>query len=204
MMELYGGGVSRWVKCYWALKEIGQEFNEYSFNFSKGEHKSPQVLALNPFGKLPVLKDGDRIVFESSAILNYLGEKFPESELVPKSGTPERTEYDQWTYFCVSVLESPLWQITQHTRLVPEHLRIPQLVELAKAEFKQLAKTLDKWIESRSYLVGDRFSGADIALVYDLNWAGGLGLLKDFVNLQDYRKELSERPAFPKHLYARN
>ena len=203
MMELYGAGHSRWAKCYWMLKELGKDFQECPVNFMEGELRSPKFLALNPFGKMPVLKDGDVTLFESTAILNYLGEKFPESGLTPKGGTVERAYYDQWNSYCTTELEQPLWRITKHTVILPEAYRIPADVELAKKDFAYNAKIMDQQLGTKKYLVGDRFTAADITLAYTLGWAIELKLLTPYANLLRYTKETHSRPAFPEHLFGK-
>lgn len=201
MLELYGGGPSRWFKCYWMLKELGQEFTEHKIDFSKSEQRSPHILALNPFGKLPILKDGEAIICESSAILNYLGDKFPESGLVPKSGTVERAHCDQWLFFSVTDFEQPLWRITKHRRLYPENLRLPQDIELATMEFKRVLKTLNEVIGNKHFLVANKFSAADISMGYTLRWAQAFRLLDGFENVERYAAELWGRPMFPSELF---
>jgi len=201
MIELYGAGPSRWAKCYWMLKELGKEFTEHTVKFAEGELRSAKFLELNPFGKVPVLKDGKITLFESTAIVNYLGEKYPESGLVPKSGTVERALYDQWTSFCITELEQPLWRITKHSMILPENQRIAQDVKLAKDEFAGLAKVLDVQIGNRKYIVGDRFTAADITMCYTLGWAQGMEMVAPYKNCLRYWKDNTARPAFPKHLF---
>jgi glutathione S-transferase len=184
------------------LREMGKEFTPHVLNLMEGEHKTPKILELNPFGKTPILKDGKTVLFESTAILNYLGEKFPESGLVPKSGTVDRAHYDQWTSFCTTELEQPLWRITKHAMLLPEAKRIPQDIKLAKEDFTEMATVLDKLIGHRKFLVGDRFTAADITLAYTLGWARSTELLGPFANCQRYLQEMTARPAFPAQLFA--
>jgi len=201
MLELYGGGRSRWLKCYWMLKEIGQEFTEHIVDFYKNEQRSPHILALNPFGKLPILKDGATVICESSAILNYLGDKFPESGLVPKSGTVERGHCDQWLFFSVTDLEQPLWRITKHAVLLPEDLRLPQDIELATMEFKRVLKTLNEQIGDKNFLVAGKFTAADISIGYTLRWAQAFSLLSGYPNVERYAAGLWARPMFPGELF---
>jgi glutathione S-transferase len=183
------------------LKEIGVDFKEHVLNLREGEQKTPAMLKMNPFGKAPVLKDGSFTLFESMAIMNYLGDKHPDSGLVPKSGTAERALYDQWMSFCISDLEQPMWRITKHTFLFPEKMRIPQDVELAKEEFRRVAKVVDEQIGSKKFLVGNRFTAADITMTYTLGWASRFDLLAGLPNCQRYRAEHTSREAFPKHLF---
>ena len=203
MIEIYGNGPSRWAKCYWMLKELGVEFKEHRVNFAAGEHKSAKILAMNPFGKLPVMKDGDVTLFESTAIINYLGEKYPQMGLVPKSGTTDRAYYDQWMSYCITELEQPLWRLVKHTRMLPEAKRIAQDVDFAKEEFAHQAKILDGEVGDKKFIAGNKFTAADITLGYTLGWANGMEMLTGFNNLQRYLKEMSARPAFPTQLFAR-
>lgn len=83
MLELYVMGPTRLAKCYWMLKEIGVDFKEHIIDLSRGEHKDFSILKMNPFGKIPILRDGSFTLYKSTAIMNYLGEKYPESKLVP-------------------------------------------------------------------------------------------------------------------------
>jgi len=203
MIELYGNGPSRWAKPYWMLKEMNKEFKECPVDFQKGEHKSPKITAMNPYGKVPILKDGSQVVYESTAIMNYLGEKFPESGMVPKSGTMERAQYDQWMSFCTTELEQPLWRITKHTRLLPEGKRNPQDVALAKEDFEGMCSILDGQIGQKKFLVGTKLTGADITLGYTLGWAQGMELVTPHKNCMRYLKEMQTRPAFPGKLFQR-
>ena len=200
MMDLYGGGPSRWVKCYWMLKELGLEFRAHEVSFAKGEHRSPEMLAMNPFGKMPVLKDGNTVLFESTAILNYLGEKYPEAGLVPRSGTVERALYDQWMSFCTTELEQPLWRILKHTRLLPDKLRSADDVRLARDDFAQVAKVFDAQIGDRRFMVGNHFTAVDITIAWTLMWANYNDLMGPFPNGLRYAKEMISRPAYPSSL----
>jgi glutathione S-transferase len=201
MIELYGAGPSRWVKCYWMLKELNVEFEEHVLNLLGGEQKTPPMLALNPFGKAPVFKDGAVTIFESTAIINYLGEKYPQAGLVPKSGTVERAHYDQWISFCVTELEQPLWRITKHKFIFSEGKRSPHDVDLAREEFDVLAAALDKELDRKKFMVGNRFTAADITMAYTLNWAKRFELINRRPNCLRYTSEMLARPSFPAHLY---
>ena len=78
-------------------------------DLAKRQHKTPEFLKINPAGKLPVLVDGDSRIFEGAAICLYLGDKFPEANLAPKIGAPERGRYLSLMVFDVST--EPPWAI---------------------------------------------------------------------------------------------
>jgi glutathione S-transferase len=198
-IKLYGSGRSRWVRPYWTLQELGVPFEAVSVSTRKGENRTPAFLAINPFGKTPVLTDGTLRLTESSAICAYLADQYPDGGLGAKAGTVERAEIDQWMSFVVSDLEQPLWRMARHRYLYPEAQRSPADIELANADFHDLAAATESVI--RDHLVGGRFSIADIAMAYALQWADGGGLLAGYPRLQSYRLHHVERPAFPRHLY---
>lgn len=206
MMKLYGGGPSRWVKCYWTLRELDVPFEPVVVRVAKGENRAPAFLAKNPFGKVPILEDGDLRLRESSAICTHLAEKYPEKGLLPKAGSPERARVNQWMSFVVADLEQPLWRAMRHRFLYPEAVRIPAEVALAHADFESLATTLENELRG-DHLVGNAFTLADLTLAYTLKWSRieriiGADLLTRFPRLVDYTARHTSRPAFPSELYS--
>jgi glutathione S-transferase len=206
MIKLYGGGPSRWVKCYWTLRELEVPFEPVVVSLPKGDTRTPEFLAKNPFGKIPVLEDGDLRLRESSAICTYLAEKHPEKGLLPKPGTSDRALVSQWVSFAVADLEQPLWRSMKHRFLYPEKSRIPAEVEVAHADFKALAATLERELRG-DYAVGRGFTLADVTLAYTLKWSRieriiGADLLATFPRLIEYTEFHTSRAAFPRELYS--
>ncbi len=206
MMKLYGAGPSRWVKCYWTLRELEVPFEPVTVNLRNGDNRAADFLTKNPFGKTPVLEDGDFRLRESSAICTYLAEKHPEKGLLPKAGSPERALTTQWISFAVADLEQPLWRVMRHRFLYPEAKRIPADIEVAYGDFKALAATLEPELR-RDHLVGGAFTLADLTLAYTLRWSRserilGADLLADFPRLIEYTRLHTSRPAFPTELYS--
>src|SRR5262249_146303 len=152
------------------LRELDISFEPVVVSILKGENRTPDFLAKNPFGRIPVLEDGDVRLRESSAICTYLAEKHPEQALLPKPGTTHPPLVSSWMSFAVAALEQPLWRALKHRLLYPEKTRIPADVELAHADFKALAATLEKELRG-DHAVGDRFTLADLTLAYTLNWS---------------------------------
>ena len=200
MITLYGTGYSRWARPYWTLQELELPFEPKIVNIRKGEHRSPEFLAVNPFGKLPAMTDGDLTLFESAAICTYLADKVPTSRLAPAAGTRERAIYDQWVSFAVTELEQPLWRIARNTFVYPEAERNPVDIERAKKDFHVTASTFESLVTEN--LVGDRFTVADIMVTYALRWASLIGLLGDaYPKLVAYMQHHMAGPAFPRSLY---
>jgi glutathione S-transferase len=201
MMTLYGFGPTRSLRALWALNEAGAEFEFVPVNLQAGEHRSPQFLRINPAGKVPVLVDGDLVLNESAAIALYLAEKYPEKKLMP-GDLKLRAEVYRWTLFAMTELEQPLWRIAKNTFLYPEDKRQPTDVALAREEFVEMARVLDRHLDKRNFIVGDRISAADCVTAYLLDWAGEIGLLRELPNLRDYLERMYRRPTAPPRIAA--
>lgn len=198
-IKLYGSGPSRWIRPYWMLNELGIKFEAIELKLQNGEGQTPEFLAINPHGKVPALVDGKVILFESAAICTYLADKYPEQGLAPRVGTIDRAYYDQWISFVISDLEQPLWRIVRHRYLYPEGKKSPADIELAKADFLKLAAVVENHVGT--FLVGNRFSGADIIMAYTLKWATWDQLLDGFPKLQKYMETHTARSSFPRQFY---
>lgn len=197
MITIYGYPYTRSTRATWALEEIGVEYDFVPVNLSKGEHKKPEFLKINPGGKVPALVDGDLFLAETSAIVTYICEKFPASKLVP-SDIADRARYFQWAFFNMTELEAPLWTMSKHTRLLPEEHRVPAVAESCIWEFHRAAAVLAQHMEGREYAVGNQFSAADILLGGTLNWARTTKISFESVVLEAYADRLLARPALAK------
>lgn len=118
--KLYGSVGSRWVKPYWTLKELGVPFEAIPTSITRGDTIKPEFLAINPYGKIPAFVDGDIRLFESSAICTYLADKHADKGLIPKEGTPERAQYNQWVSTITTELEQPIWTMTKYAFMYSE------------------------------------------------------------------------------------
>jgi glutathione S-transferase len=199
MMKLYGFGPTRSLRAQWGLKELGVEFEFIPVNLQAGEHKRPEFLAINPAGKVPVLIDGDLVLTESAAIVLYLAEKYPEKGLMPAS-LEQRAQVYRWIMFAMTELEQPLWRIAKHTFLLPEHKRLPQDVDLAREDFTAMAAVLERHMEGRQFIVGDRMTVADCVTAYLMDWGNEKHLLDDFQNLKAYLSRMYARSTAPQRI----
>lgn len=196
MYHLYGMPKTRSTRVVWALEEIGAEYDYHLVDLMKGEGQSPDFLAMNPFGKVPVLIDGDLLLTESAAICTYLADRHPEAGLVPKVGTPARGVYDEWCFFILTELEQPLWTLHRHKFVYPKEQRIAKMVDVALWEFDRVLKVLIQKFGDRNYLVDDKFSIADIMLAHTLVWARVYKLEFNDSRIDAYLQRMVERPAF--------
>jgi glutathione S-transferase len=196
MLEVYGMPRSRTTRVVWTLEELGTDYVYHLVDLTKGAGQKPEYLRLNPSGKVPVLVDGELVLSESAAICAYLGDKFPESGLVPRSGTVERAKYDQWSYFVLTELEQPLWAAFKHRFLYPPDMRVPAMLEVVPKEFCRATAVLAKGLEGKEYLVGGRFTLADLLAAHTLVWARGLKISHGQERLDEYETRICSRPAF--------
>ncbi|ODH02440.1 glutathione S-transferase [Nostoc sp. KVJ20] len=192
-MKLYEFAPTRSIRVRWILQELGVEFEAISINMRAGEHRTPDFLTINPTGKLPVLIDGEHIITESVAIALYLGEKYPESNLVP-TDLLLRAQLYRWLLFTATELEQPLWRIARHTFIYPEELRLPAEIPLARQDFTSMAVVLENHLLDRQFVVGEHVTVADFVLAYTLDWANEVQLLATFPTLVDYMERMYKRP----------
>jgi len=174
-MKLYGKGNSRSFRCLWAAEEAGLEYDYIEVEFGgEGENGTNGVVyrQLNAQGKVPTLVDGELVLTESGAIVNYIATKKPSARLIPQDGSPERALYDQLTFFVLSDLEQALWTNGKHRFAIPEEYRVSQVLETTKWEFDKSQKALMELIgASPVYALGDGFTMADVLIAHTFSWA---------------------------------
>ncbi|MDB2386452.1 glutathione S-transferase family protein [Shewanella sp.] len=171
MITLYGVPSSRSLRVSWTLEALGLDW-EYKFiDFSKGDNRQPDFLAINPSGKVPTLIDNGNVITESAAIAIFLAEKYGQDQLLPKAGTEASALHHQWVSFITGELEQPLWTIGKHRFAIPEALRLEAMFAVAKWEFDKAAAIAETWLPETDFLLGDTLSVADILLGHTLLWA---------------------------------
>lgn len=198
MLTLYGSGRSRWIRPLWMLRELDVPFACVTVDRLGGELDSAAFRALNPTGKIPVLVDDGRPIYESGAILLYLGDKFPERGLVPTPGTYTRGVHDQWMFQTATELEPPIWQLHKQ---VHKGVGDAAVAERARRDIATAAAPFEVVLTQRAHLLGDTFQAVDIMLAHLLTWVVVQDLLADFPALRAYRDRTTARPGFPMYLY---
>lgn len=177
-MKLYGMGQSRSFRALWALEECGLEYEYVNTTLrtdgsDTDSAKHPNYLELNAQGKVPTLVDGDLVLTESFAIVNYIARNAPESGLLPKVSTPAYAKLDELCYFILAELEQPLWSKGKHMFALPEECRIPAMFDTAKFEFDKAVRALEHLLgnQDKEYVIGNSFCIADLLLAHTFNWA---------------------------------
>ena len=195
MLKVYGAPRTRATRVTWMLEEIGTDYDYVKVALREEAGRRPEFLALNPGGKVPVLVDGELVLTESVAIVTYLGDKFPAARLVPAPGSVERPHFLKWCCFVISELEQGLWTLSKHQYALPEEQRVPAVLATARWEFQRAADVLVQGLGDNAYILGDRFSAADILIGHTLRWARNMVGELGSAALERYADRLLERPA---------
>ncbi len=188
IIELYTAATPNGYKVSIALEELQLKYKVKKIELSKGTQREDWFLRLNPNGRIPVLKHGEEVIFDSGAILYYLANKY--NKLIPNSET-ERIKVIQWLMFQMSGIGPMQGQANVFYRYLDE--KIPIAISRYQNECRRLYEVLDKQLEGRKWICDD-YSIADIAnwcWVRVYFWAGinldGLGNLKRWMNKMENR-----------------
>lgn len=187
-LVLYHGAPSRSSIVRWMLEEIGEPYEVRLLNLQAGEHRQPAFLAVNAMGKVPALEHDGVVITEAAAICCYLGDAFPKAGLAPPIGDPQRGPYLKWLFFGPSCFEPAL--ITRRTKeeLAPRSQR-------GWGEFDTVLDVITSGLAPGPFLLGDRFSTADVIIGSGLRWTTMMGALPPRPEFAAYIERLDQRPA---------
>jgi len=204
MIKLYGVRQSRAMRSLWALEELGVPYEKVKVDLAAGEQKKPEYLALNPNGKVPLVVEDGVPIFESVAILLYLGEKYGvDKGLYPALG-PERAEVLKWVCWGQATLLDAAGRVLRNTsERFPAEQRNEKAAAAAKQEVQDMFGILDRSLEGKEYLVGGRFTLADLALCAYLPFLSRTGNdIGPFKNIQTWMGRCMARPAMGRAMMA--
>src|SRR5690606_6560421 len=151
---------------------LGLSLEEKPLDFGKGAHRNPEYLAINPNGAVPTLVDGDFVLTESRAIMQYLASKKPEAGLVPRDEAT-RADVTRWQFWDAAHFSPALGTITFEKVIKPMMggEPAPRKIEEALVNFRRFAAVLDKHLAGRSFVVGTALTVADLTLAAPLMYA---------------------------------
>ena len=196
MITLYHSPRSRSVRPRWLLEEIGTAYDLVTLDLSTQEHKSAAHRQRHPHGQVPALVDGDLALIESAAICLHLADRFPAANLAPPLGTPERGRYYQWMIYAIATLEPPVLQVFLHTMQLPEAERSATQAAAARDKFAEIGQVLSDALGTHPFLLGERFSAADVMVGSTLAWASLFGMMDGLPTLAAYVERVTQRPAY--------
>jgi glutathione S-transferase len=204
VIKFYYSPRSSATRCQMALDELGVPYEKVRIHLDKGEQKTPDFLAINPNGKIPALVDGDVKIFESLAIILYLGARYgTEKGLWPKLGTPEQGEALSWTMWSASEIHRGLFDVVMNGCDIPwahpKDKRSAFVAEEGRKAWATSIAILDKQLEGRDFLLGKTFTLADTAVGSVVSMGPMFaGLPMDGKNVAAWLGRLHARPAYGK------
>ena len=164
MLKIYHSPGTRGFRTIWICEELSVPYEIVPVNFAADYRAKPEWRAMNPVGKVPVMQDGDMIMFESCAMTQYVLDWYGEGRLQPAKDDPSYAHYLQWSWFAEATFARPLGEIVNHRREFK-----PELDDVV-AEMKSRATTcvaaLDAALADRPYLLGETMSAVDLSICY--------------------------------------
>jgi glutathione S-transferase len=180
---------SRAARALWLLEELDAPYELIPLDLTRNDQKSPEILALNPMGKVPVVVVDGHPVWETTAITAHLCDLFPEAGLAPQIGTPARADYYRWLSFGTGVMEPAFMDLMKGTEVNAR--------QAGWGDFASVRRAVAAGIAEGPWLLGERFSGADIVTGGALDWftTWAADKFADIPGLEGYLARLRARPA---------
>lgn len=203
---------SRSQRVLWLLEELGLE---YEIKFYQRDRKTmlapPELRAVHPLGKSPVVTDGDLTIAESGAIIEYLVERYGDGRLIPPAGTPQRLRYRYWLHYAEGSAMPLLVMKLIFGRLpssVPALIRpIARLIsagmqgKFIDPQLQRHLQYLEAELEAYPWFAGNEFTAADIQMSFPVEGARSRAGLDDrYPKLLKYLESIHARPAYQRAL----
>jgi glutathione S-transferase len=170
------------------LYELDAEFDLHVLNFKAKEQREAAYLAINPMGKVPAVKHGEALVTEQVAVFLYLADLYPEAGLAPLIGDPLRGPYLRWMAYYGSCFEPALIDRALKREPAPPSM-------CPYGDYDTTISTLTDQLAKGRYLLGDRFTAADVLWGTALTWTTGFKLVPALPVIQSYIDRWNQRPS---------
>jgi glutathione S-transferase len=198
MRILWGVGTTRTMRPHWAFHELDLDFECRAISPRSGETRTPEFTALTARQKIPLLQDNHLVLTESAAIIWYLSETYGQhhNRLVP-TDPRERARCLEWCFFVLGELdETSLYVMRRHSDMRQTYGEAPVAIEAAAVYFRKQMRTVERALETNpSYILGERFTAADIMLSTCVTWAVHYGIpVADSVIA--YNARVTARPSY--------
>jgi len=184
---------SRSQRILWLLEELALPYEIKRYQRLPTRLAPPELAAIHPVGKSPVITVGGKTVYESGAIIDYIIRRHAGGRLQPDPATPAYDDYMMWMHYAEGSAMLPLMLNLYVSRLgaggAPLHARID-------SEIANHLGYLDGHLKGRSFLMGDEFTGADVQMSFIGEIAETYGKRAAFPGLDAWVKRLHARPAY--------
>ena len=170
------------------FEELGVDVDMCVLNLKAGDTRKPEYLAVNPMGKVPAIRHGDALITEQPAVFMYLADLYPEARLAPPIGDPLRGPYLRWMVFYGSCFEPAVVDKSMKREPAPPSTS-------PYGDFDSMLHTLTAQLAGGPYLLGERFSAADVLYGTALNWMTQFKLVPELPVIRAYIDRVNARPA---------
>jgi glutathione S-transferase len=186
-VTLYHAPNSRSAGARALLEELGADYELQVLDFKRMEQRHPDYLAVNPMGKVPAIRHGDALVTEQAAVYMYLAELYPEAGLSPAVGDPLRGPYLRWMVFYGSCMEPAVVDLSLK--------REPAQPSLCPyGDYETMLDTVVKQLAPGPWLLGERFTAADVLWGVALTWLTAFKLVPEREVISRYIERVNARP----------
>jgi glutathione S-transferase len=188
-LVFYTNPMSRGRIIRWMLEEVGEPYETVVLDYAS-TMKGPDYLAINPMGKVPAITHGDVVVTECAAICAYLADAFPQKGLAPAPTEKLRGPYYRWLFFAAGPLEAAAsnkamgWELPQDKEAMAGY-----------GSLARVANVLEGAVSKGPYILGERFSAADVYVGSHIGWGMQFGTLEKRPAFEAYFGRLAQRPA---------
>lgn len=188
-ITFYTNPMSRGRMVRWMLEEVGQPYRTEVLGYGP-PMKSADYMAINPMGKVPAIRHGETVVTEAGAICAYLADAFPDAGLAPPTDSRLRGPYLRWMFFAAGPVEAAV--SNKALGLV-----VPEGREgmIGYGRFETVIDALEGAVSRRDYIVGDRFSAADVYVGSQISWGLMFGTIEKRPAFEAYAGRIGARPA---------
>lgn len=177
------------LRVVWTLEEVGEPYELTVMSREEGRGEGHR--ARHPLGRVPVLEDDEGFLFESAALCLHIADLNPDAGLVPALGTHDRALVYQWACFAPAELEPALFEAWSEAK------RDPERAAAARERFDTAADAVAEALDGGDYLVGGRFTVADVLVGTAVIFTTRAGIAEELPpSLKTYMGQLTERPAF--------
>lgn len=187
-IALYHHPFTRASTVVWMLEEVGVAYELRWVDAMAGAQKSPEMLKLNPMGKLPVLVDGEAVVTESAAVALYLGDRYAAGRLAPALDDPARGLYLRSAFFSPSVVEPAAAARASGGNF--------NAGAVGWGTYETMLDATETLIGAGPWLLGERFTMADTILGGTLRFLLTFGMVEPRPAFKSYVERLDARPAY--------
>jgi glutathione S-transferase len=181
-------GAGRPPRVRWALEEAGADYEYVVMDAEEGN--GPKHAERHPLGRVPVLETDEGLLFESAALCLHIADSNPEANLIAPLGSRKRAQVYQWVFFAMTELEQAMLRI-----LSARHKGDIEAAASGERRMEKTAAALAEALDGDEFIVGNRFTIADVVLGGVLESARKYGTFPDSPALLTYLERLDERPS---------